>query len=298
MGKQIVDELSGKVAVVTGAASGIGLALSRALAAEGMGVVMADIEGHALDEAAADLPDGTEALSVRCDVSVGKEVDALRDAAVERFGAVHVVCNNAGVSTGGPVWAHATEDWEWVLGVNLWGVIHGIRAFAPLLIEQGEGHIVNTASMAGLTSPPFLGIYNVTKHAVVTISETLFADLSLAGAAGVGVSVLCPGWVRTRIHEAGRNRPGAEPESPQAVADAGLASFVGQLLANGLAPDDVAATVVDAVRTRRFYVLTHPEWEPMIANRVAAIVGGTDPVVAGLPSDDAFRSEPEVRNRA
>ncbi|CAN5912008.1 SDR family NAD(P)-dependent oxidoreductase [soil metagenome] len=280
-----MDELSGKVAVVTGAASGIGLALAQAFAAQGMGVVMADVEADVLDKAIADLPEGTDALAVRCDVSVGAEVDALRDAAVERFGAVHVVCNNAGVSTGGPVWQQSLDDWDWVLGVNLWGVIHGIRAFTPLLIEQGEGHIVNTASMAGLTSPPFMGIYNVTKHAVVTLSETLFADLALAEASGVGVSVLCPGWVRTRIHEAGRNRPDVAPESPQAAADAGLASFVGQLIAHGLAPDDVAAMVVDAVRSRRFYVLTHPEWKPMIANRVAAIVDGTDPVVAGLPTD-------------
>ncbi len=285
-----MDELSGRVAVVTGAASGIGLALSRACAAADMKVVLADIEADALEKAVADLPEGTEAIAIQCDVSVGAEVEALRDAAVERFGAVHVVCNNAGVSTGGPVWQQTVEDWEWVLGVNLWGVIHGVRAFTPLLIEQGEGHIVNTASMAGLTSPPFMGIYNVTKHAVVTLSETLFADLSVAGAAGVGVSVLCPGWVQTRIHEAGRNRPAApgidvtDAAEPSAL-DAGLASFVGQLIANGLAADDVAAMVLDAVRTRRFYVLTHPEWKPMIANRVQAIVDETDPVIASLPME-------------
>lgn len=288
-----MDELSGKVAVVTGAASGIGLALSRAFAAADMKVVLADIEAGALEKAVADLPEGTEALSVVCDVSVGAEVEALRDAAVERFGAVHVVCNNAGVSTGGPVWQHSVEDWEWVLGVNLWGVIHGVRAFTPLLIEQGEGHIVNTASMAGVTSPPFMGVYNVTKHAVVTLSETLFGDLSMAGAAGVGVSVLCPGWVQTRIHEAGRNRPPAPgavaaeatDAAELAAADAGLAAFVGKLIADGLAPDDVAAMVLDAVRTRRFYVLTHPEWKPMIANRVQAIVDETDPVIASLPME-------------
>jgi NAD(P)-dependent dehydrogenase (short-subunit alcohol dehydrogenase family) len=280
-----VDELSGKVAVVTGAASGIGLALSRAFAAADMKVVLADIEADALEKAVADLPEGTDALSVLCDVSVGAQVEALRDAAVERFGAVHVVCNNAGVSTGGPVWQQTVEDWEWVLGVNLWGVIHGVRAFTPLLIEQGDGHIVNTASMAGVTSPPFMGVYNVTKHAVVTLSETLFADLSMAGAAGVGVSVLCPGWVQTRIHEAGRNRPVAPGAAEVAVADAGLAEFVGKLIADGLAPDDVAAMVLDAVRTRRFYVLTHPEWKPMIANRVQAVVDETDPVIASLPMD-------------
>jgi NAD(P)-dependent dehydrogenase (short-subunit alcohol dehydrogenase family) len=277
-----VEELAGKVAVVTGAASGIGLALSRALSAEGMKVVLADIEDAALDAAVAGFPDGAEVLAVHCDVSDPAAVDALRDAAVERFGTVHVVANNAGVSTGGPVWSHTPEDWEWVLGVNLYGVVNGVRSFAPLLIEQGEGHIVNTASMAGLSSPPFMGVYNVSKHAVVTLSETLFGDLALAGAEGVGVSVLCPGWVQTRIHEAARNRPDAPEEDPDGAA-AGFAEVAAALIASGLEPDDVAQLVVDAIRTRRFYILTHPEWKPMISGRVEHILSESDPIIAGLP---------------
>lgn len=277
-----MEELAGKVAVVTGAASGIGLALSRALSAEGMKVVLADIEDAALDAAVAGFPDGAEVLAVHCDVSDPAAVDALRDAAVERFGTVHVVANNAGVSTGGPVWSHTPEDWEWVLGVNLYGVVNGVRSFAPLLIEQGEGHIVNTASMAGLSSPPFMGVYNVSQHAVVTLSETLFGDLALAGAEGVGVSVLCPGWVQTRIHEAARNRPDAPEEDPDGAA-AGFAEVAAALIASGLEPDDVAQLVVDAIRTRRFYILTHPEWKPMISGRVEHILSESDPIIAGLP---------------
>ena len=280
-----MDDLHGKVAVVTGAASGIGLALAQAFGAAGMKVVLADIEAEALEQAAATLPAGIEAEAVVCDVSDGAQVDALRDSAVQRFGTVHVVVNNAGVSAGGPVWEQSVEDWEWVLGVNLWGVIHGVRAFTPLLIEQGEGHIVNTASMAGLSSPPFMAVYNVSKHGVVTLSETLFADLAMTGATGVGVSVLCPGWVRTRIHEAGRNRPGAANGLPvsDGAEQAGFADVVGSLIESGLDPADVAAQVLDAVRQDRFYVLTHPEWDAMIAERTERIIARQDPGAASLP---------------
>lgn len=279
-----MQELSNKVAVVTGAASGIGLALSRAFVAEGMKVVMADIEPAALDDAAASVGVDGEILPVRCDVSDPAQVDALRDAAVARFGTVHVVCNNAGVSAGGPMWTHSPDDWDWVLGVNLYGVINGVRSFTPLMIEQGEGHIVNTSSMAGFTAPPFMGVYNVSKHAVVALSETLFGDLQLAGAAGVGVSVLCPGWVQTRIHEADRNRPAsAGGLRVPSLDDAGLREFVADLINNGITPAEVADLVVDAVQERRFYVLTHPEWMPMITGRVDHIVNGEDPTVAGLP---------------
>jgi len=279
-----MEELSGRVAVVTGGASGIGLAMGRAFAARDMKVVLVDIEADVLDKAVGDFPEGAEVEAVVCDVSDAAQVDALRDQTVERFGGVHVVCNNAGVSAGGPVWEHSLDDWQWVMGVNLWGVVHGVRAFTPLMIEQGEGHMVNTASMAGLTSPPFMGIYNVTKHSVVTLSETLFADLQMAGADGVGVSVLCPGWVNTRIHEADRNRPAgngdgdAEPSPSPRFSD-----FVGSLLAGGLDPADVAAQVIDAIGTRRFYVLTHPEWKPMITGRTDRIVAGEDPNIATLP---------------
>lgn len=280
-----MEELSGKVAVVTGAASGIGLALVRAFAADGMQVVMADIEADALDAAAAGLPEGTEALTVVCDVSDGDQVDALRDAAVERFGSVHVVCNNAGVAGGGPIWAQSRADWDWVLGVNLYGVINGITSFTPLLIEQGEGHIVNTASMAGMISMPWGGTYNVSKHGVVTLSETLWADLQLAGATGVGVSVLCPGWVQTRIAESGRNRPveAGAPVAPRSEEELATLAHVGNLVAEGLNPNQVAELVRDSIREQRFYIFTHPTWMPLISDRFDRITSGEGPGFAPLP---------------
>ncbi len=280
-----MEELSGKVAVITGAASGIGLALSASFAAEGMKLVLADIESEPLEAAGAGLPEGTEVLTVVCDVSDGAQVDALRDAAVERFGTVHIVCNNAGVAGGGPVWAQSRADWDWVLGVNLFGVINGITSFTPLLIEQGEGHIVNTASIAGMISMPWGGTYNVSKHAVVTLSETLWADLQLAGAAGVGVSVLCPGWVQTRIAESGRNRPVDPDVPPTPRSDEELATLahVGSLVAEGLNPKQVAELVRDAVRSDRFYIFTHPTWMPLISDRFDRILSGEGPGFSPLP---------------
>ena len=278
-----VDSLSGKVAVVTGGASGIGLALGRVFASQGMKVVLGDIEEAALDAAVSEFPAGVEVTGVRADVSDAADVEKLRDAALDAYGSVHVVCNNAGVSAGGRTWETTLENWEWVLGVNLWGVVHGIRTFTPLLLEQGEGHIVNTASMAGLTSPPYMSIYNVTKHAVVTLSETLFSELELEGGA-VGVSVLCPGWVNTRIHEADRNRPGGVVEPVPPLGGADMREMVTAMLAAGLDPADVANEVLDAIRTRRFYILTHPEWNPLIAGRVQRIVDGENPPAAMLPA--------------
>jgi len=272
-----MEDLQDRVAVVTGGASGIGLAMGRAFAAEGMKVVLADIEVDALDKAVADLPEGTEVEAVVCDVSDPVQVDALRDQALERFGAVHVVCNNAGVSNGGPVWEQSLEDWKWVLDVNLWGVIHGVRTFTPLFIEQGEGHIVNTASMAGLISTPFAGAYNVSKHGVVTLSETLFGDLAAVGATGVGVSVLCPGWVQTRIHEAARNRPSTGEAETVASEPSEFAEYIRGVIESGLDPNDVAQLVVDAIRTNRLYILTHPDWSPLITRRAERIVAGESP---------------------
>jgi len=281
-----MDTVQHKVAVITGAASGIGRAMAEAFGAAGMKVVMADIEKDALAEAVAAVEaGGTEAMGVPTDVSDPGQVEALRDATLATFGAVHVVCNNAGVAAGGKVWEQTIADWEWVLGVNLWGVIHGLRTFTPLLVEQGEGHIVNTASMAGLTSPPMMASYNVTKHAVVTLSETLFAELSMESSP-VGVSVLCPGWVNTRINEADRNRPGGATdgaESTEETEGVAMRQLLGSFLASGLDPAVVAGQVLEAVLAKRFYILTHPEWKPMISGRVDRIIAGHDPTLAMLP---------------
>ncbi len=284
-----MEQLEGRVAVVTGGASGIGRAVATQLAGAGMHVVVADIQQDALDATVANLAEaGRRVIGVRTDVSDGDSVKALADAAVAEFGAVHVVHNNAGVGVGGPIWAHTERDWQWVLGVNLWGVIHGIRVFVPLMLEQGgPAHVVNTASMAGLISVPYLGAYNVSKHGVVTLSETLHRDLRLAGA-DIGVSVLCPGLVMTNIFESQRNRPEAladdDGESgglsallegagdPPATEDA-LGSF-GQILS----PDEVGAAVVDAVRRDRFYILTHPEsTEALVRTRCDDIIDARHP---------------------
>ena len=205
-----MEELAGKVVVVTGGASGIGLALTTAFLDQGMRVVMGDIEAAALEKAVADLPAGAAVLPVVADVSRIEDVERLRDQGLDTYGQVDVVCNNAGVAAGGLGWEVALEDWSWVLGVNLMGVVHGVKTFVPLFLEQGSGHVVNTASMAGLLSSPFMAPYNVAKHGVVTLSETIHAELQMLGAP-VGVSVLCPGWVKTRIGEADRNRPHTRP---------------------------------------------------------------------------------------
>ncbi len=278
-----METLAGRVAVVTGGASGIGLALGRGFAAAGMKVVLGDIEEAALDAAVSDFPAGAEVTGVVVDVSKAADVDKLRDATLDAYGAAHVVCNNAGVSAGGRTWETTLDSWEWVLGVNLMGVVHGIRSFTPLLLEQDEGHIVNTASMAGLTSPPYMSIYNVTKHGVVTLSETLFGELAIEGSE-VGVSVLCPGWVNTRIHEADRNRPGGPLEAAPAIEGVDLREAITTLLASGLDPAAVADMVLDAVLTKRFYILTHPEWKPMIAARMQRIIDEENPPGAMLPA--------------
>jgi NAD(P)-dependent dehydrogenase (short-subunit alcohol dehydrogenase family) len=277
-----MENLTGKVAVITGAASGIGKAVALRAAAEGMRVVLADIEESSLKEADGEVAArGAETLTVVTDVSDADSVRALRDRSLEAFGAVHLVHNNAGVGGGGPIWDVPEQDWRWILGVNLWGVVHGVATFVPLLIEQGEGHVVNTASIAGLTTAPFLGPYNATKQAVVAISETLFKDLQATGVSGVGVSVLCPGFVRTRIAESSRNRPSWAPER---VADdtegaETLRSAIGDMIASGIAPDDVAAQVLDAVRTNTFYIRTHPELDAAIATRFSEILETRPPTI-------------------
>jgi NAD(P)-dependent dehydrogenase (short-subunit alcohol dehydrogenase family) len=280
-----MQDVRGKVAVVTGAASGIGRALAERFAAEGMKVVLADIEQAALTRTVDALAArGATVRAVPTDVARSGGVEALAAETLNAFGAVHLLCNNAGVVTAGPTWELSVADWEWVLGVNLWGVIHGIRTFVPIMLRQDtECHIVNTASMAGLVSTPMNAPYNVSKHGVVTLSETLQHDLSLRGAR-IKVSVLCPGWVNTRIIESERNRPadlaaGASTPTPEQQA---MEDTVRQLLATGLPPEQVAARVFAAIREERFYVLTHPEWKEMIRTRMEDILEERPPTLGGL----------------
>jgi NAD(P)-dependent dehydrogenase (short-subunit alcohol dehydrogenase family) len=276
-----MQDLEGKVAVVTGGASGIGLAMARAFGSEGMNVVIADIEERALDAAGDQLrEDGFSVRTHVCDVSDGDAVDDLASAVVESFGAVHVVCNNAGVSGGGLLQNLSTKDWEWVLGVNLWGVIHGVRAFLPRLLEQGEGHIVNTASVLGLFAGPFTGPYAVSKFGVVALSEALFQELAISGT-DVGVSVLCPGWVSTNLHSADRNRPEAlrnEPSDDDAdpVANT-MRDALKSVIEAGMLPTDVAAMVVAAVKEKQFYILTHEASVDAVRKRADAIATRSDP---------------------
>ena len=272
-----MENLQGKVAVITGGASGIGWAVARRAAAEGMKVVIADIEEGALKQAERELTSqGTDAIAVATDVADAASVRELRERALRRYGAVHLVHNNAGVGGGGPIWEVPEEDWRWIVGVNLWGVIHGVAAFVPLLVEQGEGHVVNTASIAGLTTAPFIGPYNATKQAVVAISETLYKDLEAVGVSGVGVSVLCPGFVQTRIADAGRNRPDWAPARDVENAEE-VRATIQDLVDGGIPPSVVADMVLDAVRTDTFYIRTHPELDAAIRTRFEDILGGRPP---------------------
>ncbi len=277
-------EFRGRVAVVTGAASGIGRAMAGRFAREGMRIVLADVEQAALDRAERELSDGgAEMLAVRVDVSKPEQVQELARRTVEWFGGVHVVCNNAGVGGGGAVWQQPLDDWRWVLGVNLWGVIHGVHAFVPIMLERGEeGHIVNTASMAGLLAGPGMGSYNVSKFGVVALSETLHHELKAAGGK-VKVSVLCPGWVNTQIDNSGRNRPdGPLPPPAEGSPEAAMRLMMRRLLEAGLDPDVVADHVFDAIQDERFYILTHREYEAAIRARAEAIVAGSEPVTPGF----------------
>lgn len=268
----------GRVAVVTGAASGIGLGLAERFAAEGMRVVMADVEAPALEAAAARVASaGAEVLPVPTDVSKADQVEALRDRAVEAFGAVHVLCNNAGV--GGPhdpLWLISQGDWDWVLGVNLWGVVHGIRSFMPLLLDQDVAHVVNTASIFGAFAGA-LGPYGVSKHAVVALTETLYFQLAELGAA-VGVSVLCPGAVRTHFGTSSRNRPPeAGPPTPSDETEHRKREQFEALAVAGMEPAGVAALVVEGIRTSRFYILTSDNRNASVRRRGEEIVAGGPP---------------------
>jgi NAD(P)-dependent dehydrogenase (short-subunit alcohol dehydrogenase family) len=272
--------LAGKVAVITGAASGIGLALSRRLGSDGMRVMMADIEEPALATTAASLAsEGIEVATTVTDVSDPAAVDDLARRTLERFGAVHVVCNNAGVSRGGPAWQVPLPIWNWTVGVNLFGLVHGIRSFLPHLIAQGEGHVVNTASVGGLVSGPWMSPYHATKHAAIAMSESLYHELAAIGSP-VGVSVLCPGTVRTRIYEAYRNWPARYGPWPGAQDPPGLAEWRQSVQAgveSGADPAVIATAVRDAIVGNRFWVLTHPEFSGAILDKYSRAIEGRNP---------------------
>jgi NAD(P)-dependent dehydrogenase (short-subunit alcohol dehydrogenase family) len=248
-----VDSFKDRVAVVTGGGSGIGRALTLALVREGARVVVADVDEAAMDGVVSEARRrGVEALAVRTDVTDLGQVQALAERAWRAFGAVHVLCNNAGVAAWGALEKATHRDWQWVLGVNLWGVIHGIEAFVPRMIADGQrGHIVNTASMAGLIASQGLGVYNTSKYAVVGLSETLAKDLK---GYGIGVSVLCPMGVETRIRESERNRPAALRNEPGVAVQPAV-----ELIGRYLAPEAVAELVLDAIRRGELYVITHEE---------------------------------------
>jgi NAD(P)-dependent dehydrogenase (short-subunit alcohol dehydrogenase family) len=274
-----VQDLHDKVAVVTGGASGIGFALAGRFAAEGAHIVIGDIEAAALDRAVADLrASGAQVEGVVTDVTDPKQMQALADAAVTHFGGVDIFCNNAGVGGGGLSWEMPLSTWEWVIGVNLWGVIHGVRSFVPLLMQRPEGHIVNTASVAGLMAAPFMGPYNASKHAVVAIAETLHHELAMT-APHVKVSVLCPGWVRTGIAESARNRP--EHLQEGVTADGDGASLLRGFIESGMPPEEVAGKVLDAIHDERFWILTHDEvgdfWVDGVNGRLRSLEARTNP---------------------
>lgn len=278
-----MKEFRGKVAVITGAASGIGRALAERCVREGMKTVLADVEQDTLDQAETELrAKGGAVLAVRTDVAKAAEVEALARQTLDAFGAIHLLFNNAGViGSGAAIWENTQVDWEWVLGVNLWGVIHGVRVFTPIMLAQNvDCHIVNTASMAGVTAGPGMGVYRASKHAAVSISETLYLDLAQRGAK-IKVSVLCPGWVNTRIMDAARNRPAELQNQPhQAHADAqaeALEQTFRQTVRMGMSPQQMAEIVFDAIRDERLYIVTHPDWKPMLQTRMMNILQERNP---------------------
>jgi len=274
-----MERLEGRVAVVTGAGSGIGRALARRAADEGMRVVIADVEVNALEEAAAEVETaGAEIIVAPTDVSRPDQVDALARLAYERFGAVHLLCNNAGVFQGGITWQRELSDWEWALGVNVWGVLHGIRAFVPRMLEGGdEGHVVNTSSLAGLITGAYSAPYITSKFAVLALTECLAHDLRAHGAP-IGVSVLVPGLVDTNIAHSMRNRPDEPPSEAQAPDHHLVEQALRDLIARGgRPPDEVAGLVFDAVRAGRFFITTTDATEGMLRERYDAVLAGELP---------------------
>ena len=269
-------DFQGKVAVITGAGSGIGRELARACARQGMHVVLADVDERGMAET------GKELVQVRCDVSKPGDLEQLAHRTFEEFGACHVLFNNAGVAVTGPVWAATLEDWKWVLDINLMGVVHGIRAFVPRMLEQKEeGHVVNTASVAGFLSLPGSAVYCVSKHAVVTLSECLHHDLRVAGSR-IGVSVLCPAFVKTGIADSERNRP-PELSATNPLAAPYSEAMKKAVAAGRLSAADVAALTLEAVKDNRFYVLPHPKIKPSIETRMNDILQEKTPTDVSRP---------------
>jgi NAD(P)-dependent dehydrogenase (short-subunit alcohol dehydrogenase family) len=287
---------NGTVAVVTGAASGIGLALADAFAAAGCALVLADVETGALEAAEQRIAaTGVDTLAVRTDVRQREQVEALAAQTLERFGHVNVICNNAGVAGGGDPWFGDVESWEWVMGVNFWGVVHGVRAFLPHLVASGSAHVVNTASIAGLY-PGFSPAYDASKHAVVALTEGLHNAMTTAGLP-VGVSCLCPGWIRTKILDSTRNWPSdwAPPPAPDAAAEVVL-KHVRRAVDEGMQPAAVADQVISAVRENRYWVFPNPEFLENVVERFHRIAEGLDPApssepMPGMPSRDQIIGE-------
>lgn len=286
----------GKVVVITGGASGLGREFANVAAREGMKLVLADVQGDALQRAVEELKaQGASVIAQLCDVRKGEQVQALADAAIAEFGAVHLVFNNAGVGSGGLIWENTEADWEWVMGVNVWGVIHGVRIFTKLMLEAAksdasfEGHIVNTASMAGLLNAPAMGVYNVSKHAVVSLSETLYQDLQLVGAP-IGASVLCPYFVPTGISQSHRNRPEdvRMTQGPTASQLAAQAMTDKAVSSGKVSAQDVAEMTFKAIANGDFYIYSHPGALAGVQERMQHIVAGSNP-------GDPYAATPHVR---
>jgi NAD(P)-dependent dehydrogenase (short-subunit alcohol dehydrogenase family) len=284
--------MSNKTAVITGAGSGFGLETARLAAQRGMNLVLVDVQKDALDKAAAEFTN-VEVLSRVVDVAKADQMEALAAAVQARFGAPHFVFNNAGVGSGGLIWENALADWEWVMGVNVMGVVHGVRLFTPMMLAAAKadpgysGHIVNTASMAGMLNPPNMGVYNVSKHAVVSLSETLYQDLSLV-TDQVHASVLCPFFVPTGINQSHRNRPGefaaAKPTKSQLISQAQTDKAVSS---GKLTAADVAAMVFDAIDHNRFYIFSHPQALAGVQTRLEDVMLQRNP-------SDPFADRPEI----
>lgn len=290
----MITNFKGKTAVLTGAGSGFGLECARIGAKLGMNLVLVDVQQDALDQATAEMQAlGAEVLSFRLDVSRADQMQAMSEAVFERFGAPHFVFNNAGVGSGGLIWENTVKDWEWVLGVNLWGVIHGVRLFTPMMLEAAakdpawQGHIVNTASMAGLLNPPNMGVYNVSKHAVVSFTETLYQDLRLVSDQ-IGTSVLCPYFVPTGISQSQRNRPAElDTEKPTRSQLIGLAMTDKAVGSGKVTAAEVAQKVFDGMAANQFYIFSHPRALGNVQSRMECIVQQTNPA-------DPFAERPDI----